>query len=66
MKKHPRSRVSKKSQYHLSHATMTPLAVLIALYCSPAMADTATVDASSATPTDSLSEIVVTGLRQQL
>jgi TonB-dependent receptor len=40
---------------------MKPLAVLIAMYCSGAMADSANV-----VPTDALGEIVVTGLRQSL
>ncbi len=41
---------------------MKPLAVLIAMYCSGAMADTAT----NAAPAESLEEVVVTGLRQSL
>jgi TonB-dependent receptor len=40
---------------------MKPLAVLIAMYCSGAMADSANVG-----PADGLEEIVVTGLRQSL
>src|SRR6266849_4519038 len=40
---------------------MKPLAVLIAMYCSGAMADSTNV-----APTDALGEIVVTGLRQSL
>ncbi len=40
---------------------MKPLAVLIAMYCSGAMADT-----TAGAPPDSLGEIVVTGLRQSL
>src|SRR5260370_35572037 len=39
---------------------MKPLAVLIAMYCSGAMAD------SAVEPVDGLGEIVVTGLRQSL
>src|SRR5258708_40211207 len=41
---------------------MNPLAVLIAMYCSGAMADTAT----NAAPAESLEEVLVTGLRQSL
>ena len=44
---------------------MKPLAVLIAMYCSGAMADPA-VATDTAAPNDSLGEIVVTGLRQSL
>ena len=45
---------------------MKPLAVLIAMYCSGAMADTAAATDTAAAPNDSLGEIVVTGLRQSL
>ena len=41
---------------------MTPLAVLIAMYCSSAIA----ADSTAAAPADGLEEIVVTGLRQSL
>ena len=44
---------------------MKPLAVLIAMYCSGAMADPAVATDTAAT-NDSLGEIVVTGLRQSL
>jgi TonB-dependent receptor len=66
LKKHRRSHVSNKSQNQLPHATMTPLAMLIALYCSPSMADTATTPSSDATSTNDIAEIVVTGLRESL
>jgi TonB-dependent receptor len=41
---------------------MTPLAVLIAMYCSSAIA----ADSTAAAPSEGLEEIVVTGLRQSL
>ena len=41
---------------------MKPLAVLIAMYCSGAMA----ADTTAGAPTDTLGEVVVTGLRQSL
>jgi len=45
---------------------MKPLAVLIAMYCSGAMADPTPAADTAAAPSDSLGEIVVTGLRQSL
>ena len=45
---------------------MKPLAVLIAMYCSGAMADPTVATDTTAAPADSLGEIVVTGLRQSL
>jgi TonB-dependent receptor len=45
---------------------MKPLAVLIAMYCSGAMADPSVATDTAVAPTDSLGEIVVTGLRQSL
>jgi TonB-dependent receptor len=45
---------------------MKPLAVLIAMYCSGAMADPAAATDAAGAPSDSLGEIVVTGLRQSL
>jgi TonB-dependent receptor len=62
LKKSSRSRASTKAQHPLPKFPMKPLAVLIALYCSGATA----AETSAAAPTDSLDEIVVTGLRQSL
>jgi len=45
---------------------MKPLAVLIAMYCSGAMADPTPATDTTGAPTDNLGEIVVTGLRQSL
>src|ERR1700733_13456759 len=45
---------------------MKPLAVLIAMYCSGAMADPTVAADTAAAPADNLGEIVVTGLRQSL
>jgi TonB-dependent receptor len=45
---------------------MKPLAVLIAMYCSGAMADPTVATDATAAPSESLGEIVVTGLRQSL
>ena len=45
---------------------MKPLAVLIAMYCSGAMADPAVATDTTAAAADNLGEIVVTGLRQSL
>ena len=44
---------------------MTPLAVVIAMYCSHAVAGPADANAAAA-PNDPVQEIVVTGLRQSL
>ena len=49
-----------------SPVPMKPLAVLIAMYCSGAMADPAAATDTTAAPADNLGEIVVTGLRQSL
>jgi hypothetical protein len=68
LKKSSRSRASKVAQHPSSAIAMKPLAVLIAMYCSGAMADPAP-DAANTTDTaanDQLAEIVVTGLRQSL
>src|SRR4029077_9130012 len=62
MKKSSRSRASKMTQHPLAPVPMKPLAVLIAMYCSRAMA----ADTANVAPTDALEEIVVTGLRQSL
>ena len=62
MKKSSRSRASKMTQHPLAPVPMKPLAVLIAMYCSGAMA----ADTANVGPTDALAEIVVTGLRQSL
>jgi len=62
LKKSSRSRASTKAQHPLPKFPMKPLAVLIALYCSGATA----AETSAAAPTDTLDEIVVTGLRQSL
>jgi TonB-dependent receptor len=45
---------------------MKPLAVLIAMYCSGAMADPTVAADTTAAAADNLGEIVVTGLRQSL
>jgi len=66
LKKSSRSYASKKAQHPLPSMPMKPLAVLIAMYCSGAMADPAVATDTTASPTDSLGEIVVTGLRQSL
>ena len=66
MKKSSRSYASKKAQHPLPSMPMKPLAVLIAMYCSGAMADPAVATDTTASTTDSLGEIVVTGLRQSL
>jgi TonB-dependent receptor len=61
LKKSSRSRASTKAQHSLPAFPMKPLAVLIAMYCSGAAAAESTAAGS-----DSLDEIVVTGLRQSL
>jgi TonB-dependent receptor len=60
-----RSHASNKAQRPLPAMPMKPLAVLIAMYCSGAMADP-TMATDTTAPTDNLQEIVVTGLRQSL
>jgi TonB-dependent receptor len=68
LKKSNRAHASKKAQQLLPAMPMKYLAVLIAMYCSGAMADP-TTDAATTTDAaanDQLSEIVVTGLRQSL
>src|SRR5216684_597190 len=63
MKKSSRSCASKMTHHHpLAPVPMKPLAVMIAMYCSGAMA----ADSANVAPTESLGEIVVTGLRQSL
>jgi TonB-dependent receptor len=75
LKKSKRSHASKKAYPRLgrfpqlAHFPMKPLAVVIAMYCSPALA----ADAADAGPADAgaasggqLEEVVVTGLRQSL
>ena len=62
MKKSSRSRAVTRAQHPLPNLSMKPLAVLIAMYCSGAVAAESTVTA----PTDNLEEVVVTGLRQSL
>src|SRR3984885_4734459 len=49
-----------------SSMPIKPLAVLIAMYCSGAMADPTPATDTTGAPTDNLGEIVVTGLRQSL
>jgi outer membrane receptor for ferrienterochelin and colicin len=49
-----------------SSMPMKPLAVLIAMYCAGAMADPTPATDTAGAPSDSLGEIVVTGLRQSL
>jgi TonB-dependent receptor len=66
MKKSSRSRASKVTQHPLASVQMKPLAVLIAMYCSAAMADPTLATDTTAAPADNLGEIVVTGLRQSL
>jgi outer membrane receptor for ferrienterochelin and colicin len=66
LKKSSRSFASKKAQYPLSPVPMKPLAVLIAMYCSGAMADPTVATDTAVAPTENLGEIVVTGLRQSL
>ncbi|HTB90061.1 MAG TPA: TonB-dependent receptor plug domain-containing protein, partial [Steroidobacteraceae bacterium] len=66
MKKSSRSRASTRAQHALPILPMKPLAVLIAMYCSGAMADPTVATDTTAAPADSLAEIVVTGLRQSL
>ena len=65
MKKSRRSRASTRAQHTLPILPMKPLAVLIAMYCSGAMADS-TVASDTTAASDSLEEIVVNGLRQSL
>jgi TonB-dependent receptor len=68
LKKSKRSRASKTAYprparfSQLAHFPMKPLAVVIAMYCSPGMA----ADAADPAAGDKLEEIVVTGLRQSL
>ena len=70
MKKSKRSHASKKAYPRLgrfpqlAHFPMKPLAVVIAMYCSPALAADA-ADAGAASG-ERLEEVVVTGLRQSL
>jgi len=66
MKKSSRSCASKMTHHPLAPVPMKPLAVLIAMYCSGAMADPAVATDTTAAPADNLGEIVVTGLRQSL
>ena len=66
MKKSSRSCASKKAQHPSAPVAMKPLAVLIAMYCSGAMADPTVATDTAVAPTESLGEIVVTGLRQSL
>jgi iron complex outermembrane recepter protein len=60
LKKPERLRASRKAQ-HLSQLRMKPVAVVVAMYCSGALA----ADPPAA-PGDGLEEVVVTGLRQSL
>src|SRR5882757_3576793 len=62
LKKSSRSRASTKTRHPLPPIPMKPLAVLIAMYCSGAMA----ADSTTVAPAEGLDEIVVTGLRQSL
>src|SRR5260370_17876812 len=62
LKKSSSSCASKKAQHPSAPVAMKPLAVLIAMYCSGAMA----ADSASVGPADGIEEIVVTGLRQSL
>src|SRR5712672_2191751 len=64
LKKSTRSCASKKTQHPSAPVAMKPLAVLIAMYCSGAMADPTVATDTAVAPTESLGEIVVTGLRQ--
>jgi TonB-dependent receptor len=70
LKKSKRSHASKKAYprltpfAQLTQFPMKPLAVVIAMYCSGAMAADAANPASAAS--DNLEEVVVTGLRQSL
>jgi TonB-dependent receptor len=66
LKKSSRSCASKIAQHPSSPMPMKPLAVLIAMYCSGAMADPTVATDTTTAPSDSLGEIVVTGLRQSL
>src|SRR5882762_9562760 len=66
LKKSTRSCASKKAQHPSAPVAMKPLAVLIAMYCSGAMADPTVATDTAVAPTESLGEIVVTGLRQSL
>jgi iron complex outermembrane receptor protein len=61
LKKSKRSHASRQAQQQLSQFRMKPLAVVIAMYCSGAMAAD-----PAAGPNDALEEITVTGLRQSL
>src|SRR3984893_17889674 len=61
LKKSKRSHASRQAQQHLPQFRMKPLAVVIAMYCSGAMAAD-----PAAGPNDALEEITVTGLRQSL
>jgi TonB-dependent receptor len=64
MKKSRLARACRKAQHPLPQFTMTPLAVVIAMYCSHAVAGPA--DAVEAASDAQLQEVVVTGLRQSL
>src|SRR5712672_2100862 len=66
MKKSSRSCASKMTHHPLAPVPMKPLAVLIAMYCSGAMADPTAATDGTAAAADNLGEIVVTGLRQSL
>src|SRR5260370_26803812 len=63
MKTSSRPCAAKVTHRHpLAPGQMKPLAVMIAMYCSGAMA----ADTANVAPTEALGEIVVTGLRQSL
>src|ERR1700676_1577437 len=66
LKKSSRSRAVTRAQHPLPNLSMKPLAVLIAMYCSGAAADPTVATDATVAPTDSLAEVVVTGLRQSL
>jgi TonB-dependent receptor len=61
LKKSKRARASRQPQLQLSQLPMKPLAVVVAMYCSGALAA-----APAADPNDNVEEVVVTGLRQSL
>lgn len=62
MKKSRRSNVSRQLQRPLSPLQLTPVAAIVAMYCSGALA----ADPPPATSSEDLGEVVVTGLRQSL
>src|SRR5882724_4689050 len=66
LKKSSRSCATKMAKQPSSPLPMKPLAVLIAMYCSGAMADPTAATDTTAAPAENLGEIVVTGLRQSL